>query len=70
MIATMSAFMQKTGSGGWAWDHDIFTQGASPSQVYAQWRGWMRILSALRMRFPDMVRHFCVAEHVLKQWDT
>ena len=39
MIDTMLAFMAKTGSGGWAWDHDIYAGGSELK--YGQWRGWM-----------------------------
>lgn len=35
---------------------DMLSQGATAAQTYAQWRGWMRILSTLRASFPDMVR--------------
>jgi hypothetical protein len=67
-IARMLAFMAKAGSGGWAWDHDIFTDGASPAQHYAQWRGWMRILAALRSEYPDMVMDHRQTAHIWGPW--
>jgi len=65
-IARMLAFMDKTGAGGWAWDHDIF---AGPSNLkYGQWRGWMRILSVLRAHHPDMVMDHRQTAHAWGPW--
>eukprot|EP00937_MAST-01D_sp_MAST-1D-sp2_P003944 g3944.t1 len=65
-IRTMLDFMRKTGAGGFAWDHDIFAGDAS--QRYAQWRGWMRILAALRAEFPGMVMDHRQTNHLWGPW--
>ena len=65
-IKRMLAFMSKTGSGGWAWDHDIF---AGPHSLkYGQWRGWMRILKTLRAAHPDMVMDHRQTAHAWGPW--
>jgi len=62
----MTKFMELTGSGGWAWDHDIF---AGPSSLkYGQWRGWMRILATLRASHPDMVMDHRQTAHAWGPW--
>ena len=65
-ISRMLAFMEKTGAGGWAWDHDIF---AGPrSSRYGQWRGWMRILNTLRAAHPNMVMDHRQTAHAWGPW--
>lgn len=66
MIEVMTAFMRKTGAAGFAWDHDI-TAGPATLE-YAQWRGWMRILAALRTQFPDMVMDHRQTAHAWGPW--
>lgn len=44
MTDTMIAFVEKSGAGGFAWDHDIFVPKGGGQ--YAQWRAWMEILQA------------------------
>jgi hypothetical protein len=65
-IKTMKAFMHKTGSAGFAWDHDIFA--GKESLRYMQWRGWMRILAALRAEHPDMVMDHRQTAHRWGPW--
>ena len=66
MRDTLLAFMTKTGAEGFAWDHDIFAGGVELR--YAQWRAWMRILAALRGRFPDMVMDHRQTNHMWGPW--
>jgi hypothetical protein len=71
LIDVMTAFMQKTGIGGWAWDHDIFagsTREEKDELAYAQWRGWMNIVGTLRERFPDMVMDHRQTAHRWGPW--
>eukprot|EP00040_Diaphanoeca_grandis_P027141 m.153801 g.153801 ORF g.153801 m.153801 type:complete len:1087 (-) comp30851_c1_seq1:41-3301(-) len=66
MISRMTVFMTKTRAGGFAWDHDIYAGDASLH--YAQWRGWMRILGALRESFPEMVMDHRQTAHMWGPW--
>jgi hypothetical protein len=45
MTQTMLDFLDVTGGGGFAWDHNIYAGG--PEFQYAQWRAWMTILVSL-----------------------
>jgi hypothetical protein len=63
---TLITFMDKTGAGGFAWDHDIFA--GDETKKYSQWRAWMRILKELRMRFPDMVMDHRQTNHAWGPW--
>jgi hypothetical protein len=65
LLETLSAFMVKTGAGGFAWDHDIFT---SPARPYPQWRAWNYVLNKLRARFPDIVMDHRQQNHVFGPW--
>jgi hypothetical protein len=65
-ISRMIAFQTKTRAGGWAWDHDIY---AGPSGLhYGQWRGWMRILAALRENNPAIVMDHRQTAHAWGPW--
>ena len=66
LLETLLAFMNVTGAGGYAWDHDIFAGGAELR--YAQWRGWMRILATLRAHYPDMVMDHRQTAHAWGPW--
>ena len=66
LIATMLAFLDLSGGGGFAWDHGIF---AGPQSLqYAQWRSWMQILKALREKYPDMVMDHRQSAHAYGPW--
>jgi hypothetical protein len=65
-IKTMIAFLAKTGGAGYAWDHNIFAGGEDLR--YMQWRGWMRILAALRAEFPEMVMDHRQTNHMWGPW--
>jgi hypothetical protein len=82
MVDTMLAFVEKTGAGGFAWDHDIFVPGGGGH--YAQWKAldgaslpltlpdwvqaWMEILAKLRARFPDIVMDHRQTNHKWGPW--
>jgi hypothetical protein len=69
LIKLLTAFMQKTGAGGFAWDHGINTDHAGPERlVYAQWRAWMNILGALRTSFPELVMDHRQSAHQFGPW--
>ena len=63
-------FMEATGAGGFAFDHDIFAPegGGMQPTGYAQWRGWMSVLSRLRARFPDIVIDHRQTAHAWGPW--
>jgi len=65
LLDTLSAFVTKTGAGGFAWDHDVMTVPARP---YPQWRAWMGILKELRHRFPDIVMDHRQQNHLYGPW--
>ena len=63
---TMHAFVNATGIGGFAWDHNIF---AGPSSLqYAQWRAWMSILASLRASYPEFVMDHRQTAHIWGPW--
>jgi hypothetical protein len=52
LIETLVTFHQRTGIGGYAFDHTFLNyDGTSP---YAQWAGWRRVMEELRKRIPDV----------------
>ncbi|HKJ33251.1 MAG TPA: hypothetical protein VKA34_15555, partial [Balneolales bacterium] len=54
LIKELSEFKEKTGIGGYSFDYTFLNYpGASK---YAQWKGWQRVLEALRKRFPHIGR--------------
>ena len=56
LVAKMVAFQQKTGVGGFCFDHWwIAYEGAGATSKYAQWYGCRRVLENLRQRLPDTV---------------
>ncbi|CAE7459681.1 unnamed protein product [Symbiodinium sp. CCMP2592] len=65
-IEVMTAFLQKSGGVGFAWDHDIFA--GDKSLQYAQWRGFARILRALRTEFPHIVMDHRQTNHMWGPW--
>jgi hypothetical protein len=66
MTDTLLAFLDVTGGGGFAWDHNIFAGGAQFQ--YAQWRAWMEILAALRSHYPEMVMDHRQTAHEWGPW--
>ena len=52
--------------GGFAFDGVFFN--APNTTVYAQWRGWMDVLAALRAAFPDMVIDNRLSAHAYGPW--
>ena len=50
LLSVMLAFLEKSGGGGFAWDHNIYA--GSVTKQYSQWRSWMRILATLREFYP------------------
>ncbi len=66
MSLTLTAFMRRSGAGGFAWDHNIYAGDAS--KRYSQWRAWMRILKKLREDFPDIVMDHRQTAHMWGPW--
>lgn len=66
LLSTLVAFVKKSGAGGFAWDHDIFTR--YEHLRYAQWRSWMSILAELRLFFPDLVMDHRQTAHAWGPW--
>jgi hypothetical protein len=53
LIDALVTFHQRTGIGGFAFDHTFLTyEGTSP---YAQWAGWRRVMEEIRRKIPDVV---------------
>lgn len=66
LIDTLVAFHQRTGIGGYAFDHTFLTfEGTSR---YAQWWGWRRVMEELRRRVPDIVIDGRQAYHLYGPW--
>jgi hypothetical protein len=66
LIETLVAFHQRTGIGGYAFDHTFLDYpGTSP---YAQWWGWRRVMEELRRRVPDIVMDGRQAYHLYGPW--
>jgi hypothetical protein len=53
LIESLVAFHQRTGIGGYAFDHTFLTFDGTSR--YAQWWGWRRVLEELRRRIPGIV---------------
>jgi hypothetical protein len=66
LLSTLSAFVNNTGIGGFAWDHDIFAGDAKLQN--AQWSSWMFILSQLREQFPFLVMDHRQNNHLWGPW--
>lgn len=66
LIETLVAFRQRTGIGGYSFDHTFLTFDG-PS-TYAQWWGWRRVLETLRQRMPDLVIDGRQAYHLYGPW--
>jgi hypothetical protein len=66
MTQTMLNFLEVTGGGGFAWDHNIFAGG--PTKIYGQWRAWMTILKTLRTHYPEMVMDHRQTAHEWGPW--
>ena len=45
--------MKKTGIGGYSFDYTFLNYPGK--SVYRQWKGWCRVMEALRSRFPDII---------------
>lgn len=65
-IVTMNAFLAGSGAGGFAWDHNIYS--GDKALQYQEWRGWMRILAAVRAAHPDMVMDHRQTAHLWGPW--
>jgi len=67
LIATMTSFLNVTGGRGFAWDYGI--QGDTRvGNLYAEVRGWQRILAALRRAVPDLVMDHRQIAHHFNAW--
>lgn len=66
LIETLVAFYQRTGIGGYAFDHTFLNYPGTSS--YAQWRGWRRVMEELRRRIPDIVIDGRQAYHLYGPW--
>eukprot|EP00760_Papus_ankaliazontas_P024922 PhM_4_TR2440/c2_g1_i1/m.12607 len=67
MISTLSALVNRTGMGGFAWDYTFLSDPRQTTR-YAEWRGWMNIIQTLRMRFPDIVMDHRQQNHMYGAW--
>jgi hypothetical protein len=66
LIETLVAFYQRTGIGGYAFDHTFLDyEGTSR---YAQWSGWRRVMEELRRRIPDIAIDGRQAYHLYGPW--
>ncbi len=54
-IATLQAFMTKTGAAGFSFDHWWIAMDGAATSKYAQWFGARRVLETLRRRAPKVV---------------
>jgi hypothetical protein len=63
----MIDFITVTGAGGFAWDYGINGDWRQPS-TYAEWKGWMKILSQLRAAHPDIVMDHRQTAHKWGPW--
>eukprot|EP00047_Mylnosiga_fluctuans_P014153 m.35740 g.35740 ORF g.35740 m.35740 type:complete len:1056 (+) comp5354_c0_seq1:167-3334(+) len=61
------AFANLTHGGGFAWDYTFFND-PRPGNEYSQWRGWMRVIEAVRAAFPDVVMDHRQLNHVYGPW--
>jgi len=52
LIDSLVTFHQRTGIGGFAFDHTFFIYDGT--SAYAQWAGWRRVMEELRRRIPDI----------------
>lgn len=66
LIETLIAFRQRTGIGGYSFDHTFLAFDGS--STYAQWWGWRRVLETLRQRMPDLVIDGRQAYHLYGPW--
>ena len=66
LIDTLVAFHQKTGIGGYAFDHTFL--GYDGTSRYAQWSGWRRVMEELRRRVPDIAIDGRQAYHLYGPW--
>jgi hypothetical protein len=66
LIDTLVAFHDRTGIGGYAFDHTFLTF-SGPSR-YAQWHGWRRVMETLRRRIPGIVIDGRQAYHLYGPW--
>ena len=53
LINSLTVFMKKTGIGGYSFDYTFLNYPGK--SVYAQWKGWCRVMETLRDRFPDII---------------
>jgi hypothetical protein len=53
LIDELTAFKKKTGIGGFSFDYTFLNYPGK--SVYAQWKGWQRVMRTLRKRFPNIV---------------
>jgi hypothetical protein len=66
LINLLVAFRDRTGIGGYSFDHTFLTYPGTSS--YAQWSGWRRIVEELRRRVPDIVVDGRQAFHLYGPW--
>jgi hypothetical protein len=66
LIDELVAFHEKTGIGGYAFDHTFLVyEGTSR---YAQWAGWRRVMEELRGRLPEIAIDGRQAYHLYGPW--
>jgi hypothetical protein len=66
LIATLVAFHDRLGLGGYAFDHAFLN--IDGTSRYAQWAGWRRVMEELRRRIPDIVIDGRQAYHLYGPW--
>jgi hypothetical protein len=66
LIESLVTFHQRTGIGGYAFDHTFMAYDGSSR--YAQWAGWRRVMEELKRRVPDIVIDGRQAYHLYGPW--
>ena len=66
LIDALVAFHQRTGIGGYAFDHTFLDREGTSR--YAQWAGWRRVIEELRRRVPDIAIDGRQAYHLYGPW--
>lgn len=66
LIDALVTFHQRTGIGGYAFDHTFLNLEGSSG--YAQWAGWRRVMEEVRRRIPDIAIDGRQAYHLYGPW--
>jgi hypothetical protein len=67
LIEALSNVVKRTGLGGFAFDYTFFND-PRPQNIYSQWRGWFRILTEVRRRYPSIYIDQRQSAHMYGAW--